>query len=117
LLQRKLWAWPINLLALAVASVAVRSNAATDSQAGDLDFAPCRAPPFRHRRGALDGNEREALKARVFLRELLGRINLKPEGEELWAEYGVAPPALLKVAGAGFVGSRGQGMSCPCSAP
>jgi hypothetical protein len=56
----------------------------------------------------LDGNEREALKARVFLRELLGRINLKPEGEELWAEYGVAPTALLKVSGgAAFAGSGG----------
>lgn len=54
----------------------------------------------------LDGNEREALKARVFLRELLGRINLKPEGEELWAEYGVAPAALLKVVG--FAGSGGR---------
>jgi hypothetical protein len=58
----------------------------------------------------LDGDERAALKARVFLRELLGRINLKPEGEgELWAEYGVAPAALLKVVG--FDGSGGR--ICP----
>jgi hypothetical protein len=39
LLQRKLWAWRLNLLALAVTSVPVKSNAATDSRAGDLDFA------------------------------------------------------------------------------
>jgi hypothetical protein len=47
----------------------------------------------------LDGDERAALKTRVFLRELLARINLQPEGSELWAEYGVAPTALLKVVG------------------
>ena len=48
----------------------------------------------------LDGDPRAAFKARVFLRELLGRINLKPEGEgELWAEYGAAPAGLLKVVG------------------
>jgi hypothetical protein len=54
----------------------------------------------------LEGDERAALKARIFLRELLGRINLKPEGRELWAEYGVQPAALLKVVG--FSGSGGS---------
>jgi hypothetical protein len=45
----------------------------------------CEAPA-----APLDGDPRAALKARVFLRELLGRINLKPEANgELWAEYGV----------------------------
>ena len=47
----------------------------------------------------------EMLKARVFLRELLRRINRAPEGEELWTEYGVAPTALLKIVG--FIGRRG----------
>jgi hypothetical protein len=55
----------------------------------------------------LNGDEREAMKARVFLRELLGRINLKPEGEgELWAEYGMQPTAVLKVVG--YSGSGGR---------
>ena len=54
----------------------------------------------------LRGDERAATKARVLLRELLGRINLKPEGEQLWAEYGVQPTAVLKVVG--FSGSGGR---------
>ncbi len=47
----------------------------------------------------LDGNEREALKARVILRELFGgRINLKREGKgELWGESALQPAALLAV--------------------
>jgi hypothetical protein len=48
----------------------------------------------------LDGDEWAALKARVFLRELLGRITLKPEGDgELWAEYRMQPRALVIVVG------------------
>ncbi len=55
----------------------------------------------------LGGGERAALKARVFLRELLGPIDLRREGEgELWAEYGMQPAALLKVVG--FSGSGGR---------
>lgn len=55
----------------------------------------------------LEGDERAALKARIFLRELLGRINLKPEGQgELRAEYGMQPTALLKVVG--YSGSGGS---------
>jgi hypothetical protein len=54
----------------------------------------------------LEGDERAALKARIFLRELLGRIDLRREGKgELWAEYGMQPAALLKVVG--FSGSGG----------
>ncbi|MDB6009992.1 MAG: Resolvase protein [Gammaproteobacteria bacterium] len=53
----------------------------------------------------LNGNEREALKSRVILREMCGgRIDLKREGEELWAEYGLQPAALLRI-----VGNRGSG--------
>jgi hypothetical protein len=54
----------------------------------------------------LDSNAREALKARVLLREWFdgGRIDLERKGEELWAVYGVQPSALLKV-----VGNRGSG--------
>jgi hypothetical protein len=71
-----------------------------------LTVLPAAAKLYRRQIAeGLDGNERAALKARVFLRELLGRINLIPEGKELWAEYGIAPAALLKVVG--FVGSGG----------
>jgi hypothetical protein len=56
---------------------------------------------------AVGGDELAAHKARLFLRELLGRIDLKPEGDgELWAEYGITATALLKVVG--FSGSGGR---------
>lgn len=55
----------------------------------------------------LDGNAREAMKARVFLREYFGgRIDLEPgESGELWANYSECPTALLLQA----VGNRGSG--------
>ena len=66
---------------------------------------PKAAEAFRRQvEQGLDGDQRAALKARVFLRELLGRIDLKPKGDELWAEYGVQPTALLRV-----VGNSGSG--------
>ena len=50
----------------------------------------------------------------MFLRELLGRIALKREGNgELWVEYGLKPAALLKVVG--FSGSGG--LSCVLNSP
>jgi DNA repair exonuclease SbcCD ATPase subunit len=72
-----------------------------------LSVLPRAAEMFRRQvEQGSDGDERAALKARVFLRELLGRINLKPKGEgELWAEYGMQPTALLKVVG--YSGSGG----------
>ena len=56
----------------------------------------------------LDGNPREALKARVILRELLGEIRLEPDANgSLWAVYGVQPAALVKRAtGTGYRGDR-----------
>jgi len=61
----------------------------------------------------LDGSERAALKARMALWELCsgGRINLKREGEQLWAEYGLQPAAVLKL-----VGNHGSGGRM-CSLP
>jgi len=80
-----------------------------------LTALPKAAEMFRRQIAkGLDGDPRAVLKARVFLRELLGRINLKPEGEgELWAEYGAEPTALLKVVG--FDGSGG--VSCISNTP
>ena len=56
----------------------------------------------------LDGHAREALKARVILRELLGEIRLEPDANgSLWAVYGVQPAALVKRAtGTGYRGDR-----------
>ena len=59
----------------------------------------CNAPGSRHalptRRitAGLDGNAREALKARVILRDLLGKVSLEPEGRE--PVGGLRQPAAL----------------------
>jgi hypothetical protein len=47
----------------------------------------------------LAGDAREASKARIVLKEMLGRINLKREGAMLFAEYTLKREALLKVVG------------------
>ena len=56
----------------------------------------------------LDGNAREALKARVILRDLLGKVSLEPEKDgSLWAVYGLQPAALVRRAtGTGYRGDR-----------
>jgi site-specific DNA recombinase len=47
----------------------------------------------------LDGHPAEALKARTFLRSLLGDICLEPgEGGSLWAAYEMQPGALIRAA-------------------
>jgi hypothetical protein len=53
----------------------------------------------------LDGDPREAAKARVVLKEMLGRINMRREGEMLFAEYSLKPEALLRVVGLKAAGS------------
>src|SRR5262245_44119378 len=53
----------------------------------------------------LDGDAREAGKARVVLREMFGRITMRREGEMLFAEYSLKPEALLRVVGLNGVGS------------
>ena len=58
----------------------------------------------------LDDNPREANKARVILRDLLGPIEMCPEPDgSLWAEYYARPAALLKKAVGTGVGSGGSG--------
>lgn len=58
-----------------------------------MSILPRRAELYRRQvEMDLEGDARAALKARVFLREFLGRIELKREGAELWAEYGFEPP-------------------------
>ena len=56
---------------------------------------------------ALEGDPRAALKARVVLRDLVGKVRLVPGPEEtLWAEFKQHPAALL-LRGAGTCGSGG----------
>ena len=73
-----------------------------------LEMLPKAALMYRNQVAlGLDGDACAALKARVFLRELLGRIDLKPEGDgQLWAEYGIQPAALLQVVGNSGSGGR-----------
>ncbi|MCH7830357.1 MAG: hypothetical protein IIB75_07305, partial [Proteobacteria bacterium] len=60
----------------------------------------------------LEGDAREAAKARVILRDLLGSVELCPgEDGSLWAEYRTRPAALVKKAvgaGSGLNGSGGR---------
>ena len=58
----------------------------------------------------LGANPREANKARVILRDLLGPIQMRPEPDgSLWAEFDARPAALLKKAVGTSVGSDGSG--------
>ena len=58
----------------------------------------------------LDGNPREATKARAILKELLGPIEMCPEPDGgLWAEFYARPAALVKKAVGTGVGSGGSG--------
>jgi DNA invertase Pin-like site-specific DNA recombinase len=66
----------------------------------------------RQVREGLDGDPREALKARVFLRGLFvdGKVVLSPGADgSLWASYSLSPAVLLK-AGGGVTGYRGRGI-------
>jgi hypothetical protein len=53
----------------------------------------------------LDGDAREAGKARVVLREMFGRINRRRDGAMLFAEYTLKPEALLQVVGSKCAGT------------
>ena len=58
----------------------------------------------------LGANPREANKARVILRDLLGPIQMRPEPDgSLWTEFDARPAALLKKAVGTSVGSDGSG--------
>jgi hypothetical protein len=64
------------------------------------EFLPRAAELYKRQVAAgLDGDAREAAKARVVLRQMFGRINLKREGKMLFAEYTLKPEALLQVVG------------------
>lgn len=54
----------------------------------------------------LDGaNPQVVAKARMTLRELLGKIRLEPEGNDsLWAAYSVQPAVLVRTAVSGYAG-------------
>ena len=58
----------------------------------------------------LDDNPREAAKARVILRDLLGQIQMCPEPDgSLWAQYHTRPAALIKRAAGASVELSGSG--------
>ena len=73
---------------------------------------PRAAEEYREQIGmGLDGNPREAQKARHTLRKMIPeKIRLTPNGNELWADYALQPAAVLvsdqMVAGGGFVRSH-----------
>jgi site-specific DNA recombinase len=53
----------------------------------------------------LSGDPHAAGKARVVLREMFGRINLRRDGKMLYAEYTLKPEAILQVVGLKGLGS------------
>jgi hypothetical protein len=82
---------------------------ATRRSAKLLTILPRAADIYRRQiADGLDGNPREAAKARIILRELLGgKIGLKPGADgSLWAEYALRPAALLRGEGTGGIGGR-----------
>jgi hypothetical protein len=78
-----------------------------------LSILPKAAELFRHQVvQGLNGNPQEAGKARVTLRGwFCGRSDLTRDGEQLWAEYGQQPAALLQVVGSKRLGNSGSGGS------
>jgi len=70
------------------------------------DFLPRAAELYRKQiRDGLDGDVRQAGKARVVLREMFGKINMRREGQALYAEYTLKPEAVLQVVGLKGVGT------------
>jgi hypothetical protein len=71
-----------------------------------LSILPRAAELYRKQiANGLDGDAREAGKARVVLREMFGKINMRREGAMLFAEYTLKPEALLQVVGLKGLGS------------
>jgi site-specific DNA recombinase len=63
-----------------------------------LSILPKAAEMFRRQlEQGLDGDPRAAGKARVVLRQLFGRINMRRDGSALYAEYTLKPEAVLKL--------------------
>jgi DNA invertase Pin-like site-specific DNA recombinase len=70
------------------------------------DFLPRAAALYKAQVAkGLEGDAREAAKARIVLRQMFGRINMRREGEKLFAEYTLKPEALLQVVGLKAVGN------------
>ena len=84
-----------------------KANLTIDEKATARVFAmvPRAAELYRQQvQDGLDGNPREALKAKVFLRGLFvdGKIVMSPGADgSLWALYSMQPAGLLKAAGTG----------------
>jgi site-specific DNA recombinase len=65
-----------------------------------LAMLPQAAEMFRRQvEEGLDGDRRAAGKARVVLRQMFGRINMRRDGRALYAEYTLKPEAVLQVVG------------------
>lgn len=81
---------------------------AAKASAKVLSILPRAAELYRRQVAlGLDGNPREALRARMVLRSLVvdGRIMLRPgENGSLWAKFSMAPEMLLKATGTGHRG-------------
>ena len=78
----------------------------TKASAKVLSVLPRAAELYKRQvEAGLDGDPREAAKARVVLKEMFGRINMCREGEKLYAEYTLKPEALLQVVGLKAVGN------------
>ena len=89
----------------------IESQPAAQQSAKVIAALPQAAQAYRRQieRG-LQANPREANKARVILKDLLGPIQMCPEQDgSLWAEFDARPAALLKKAVGTSVGSDGSG--------
>ena len=89
----------------------IEAQPAAQQSAKVIAALPQAAQAYRRQieRG-LQANPREANKARVILKDLLGPIQMCPEQDgSLWAEFDARPAALLKKAVGTSVGSDGSG--------
>src|SRR5262249_51763708 len=72
-----------------------------------LSILPKAAELYRRQiANGIDGDAREASKARVVLKEMFGKITMRRDGAALYAEYTLKPEALLQVVGLKGVGTN-----------
>ncbi|MDH3512669.1 MAG: hypothetical protein OER85_17640 [Gammaproteobacteria bacterium] len=89
----------------------LEAQPATKRSAKILTAVPKAAQAYRRQiELGLDGDSREAAKARVILRDLLGPIRMCPGPDgSLWAQYHTRPAALIKRAVGASVELSGSG--------
>ena len=72
-----------------------------------LSMLPKAAETYRQQVIAgLDGKPEATAKAREILRELIGTVTIKAEGEQVWGEFEARPDVLLGVADRNGRGDR-----------